>query len=517
MSPFMIWVLMFSYAWGQQSPPQGESSNLIITRQAVQEISSIIDEDLKTAQSSIVTAYVNPLTYLTPYLTYETLTPDSLAQQLRECYTQQGFLLNNPSLLGNLLPSLPQKFFVANFDTEELFSKTNEQVLQTIKQASQGHTCAVVSKTETSYQIALGDCSQQLSAICISPITEFANTQYSTELAIQFKQDLSPILDLTIESLTYFSTQLVIAQPWINTIGVKLKELGELTSKLKTDIEDNVLSMSLFYKIILINQYVQQILHINSLSQAQVLTSTQEQIIQQDINDFKQRLQRLDISTQRQQKHLLEQQSHNQEAAQELLKQQSEQAQSLLQQLEKATKQLNYTQSTVSEDTTSAPNDDYEDHEEDSESGQSINSQFVDVGITTFTETLYDDIKALQASMDLCKSNQTTCCLLNQTNPTVPLWPTEQVLTFKEIMEYSIYNFYAAVLWSMLMFTILLISCCYTKKQSQQILQLQRKIKALQKCQCPNAAAGPSSSSRQPLLNKRKIISAINYAASSTS
>ena len=135
----------------------------------------------------------------------------------------------------------------------------------------------------------------------------------------------------------------------------------------------------------------------------------------------------------------------------------------------------------------------------------------------TFTETLYDDIKALQASMDLCKSNQTTCCLLNQTNPTVPLWPTEQVLTFKEIMEYSIYNFYAAVLWSILMFTILLISCCYTKKQSQQILQLQRKIKALQKCQCPNAAAGPSSSSRQPLLNKRKIISAINYAASSTS
>ena len=515
MLTYLILVVVFSQAWGQQSPTLQENGNLAITRKAVQEVSSIIDADLKIAQSGIVNAYITPLTYLTPYLSYQTLVPDSLDQQLEKCYIQQGFLLKNPSMLDTLLPALPQEFFVANFDTEELFSKTNEQVLQTIRQASQGHTCAVASKSETGYQITLGDCSQQLSAICTFPITEFANTQYSTKLVGQFKHDLSPILDLTIESLTYLSTQLVIAQPWINTIGVKLKKLGELTAQFKADIEDNVPSMSLFFKTILINQHVQHILHINLLSQAQVLTSTQEQIIQQDINDFKQRLQTLDASTRNQQKYILDQHRDDQEAAQELLKQQSEQAHSLLQQLEKATKQLNSTHSAVSEGTTTAPNEDYEAYEESSESGLSSDNQWVDVGSNTFTGFLYEEIKTLQASMDLCKSNQTTCCLLNQTNPTVSLWPTGLTLTFDEVMEYSIYNFYAAISWSLIMFIVLLISCCYTHKQSRQILQLQLDIKALKECQCPNAAAGPSSNVREPLLNKRKIISAINYAASS--
>ena len=513
MLPYMILTLLFSPAWAQSPSPPG-NREIVITRQTVQEVSSNILDDLKTAQSDIVNAYVPNVSYLTPFLTYQTLSPDSLAHLVETCYTQQGFLLNNPSLIDALLPTLPQDFFVANFDTEGLFAKTNEQVLQTIQQASQGHTCTVMSRTEVSYQITLGDCARQLPALCISPVTELPSTQRSTELAAQLKQDLLPILGLTIESLTYFSKQLVIAQPWINTIGVKLTDLGQQTAELKADILGKVPSMSLFFKVMLINQYVQQLLHVNLISQAQVLTTTQEQSIQQDIDGFRQRLQALDANTTRQQEHFLDQHRDTQAEAQALLEQQRAQAHSILQQLEKATKQLNFTQNSVSEDTSPQPPDnDYEEYDDSPESGSSPDDQFVDHWPF---QVLYDEIKTMQISIDLCKSNQTTCCLYNQTNPTVSLWPTDLVLTFRDVMEYSIYNFYAAVSWSLVMFSILLISCCFTKKQSQQILQLQQEVKALRKCQCPHAAAEASSSSREPLLNKRKIISALNYAASST-
>lgn len=514
---FKILVFLTSPAWGTQVSSPQEDGDFIMTRETVQEVTSSIKEDLQTVQASIVQAYVNPFTYLTPSLTYQTLAPDYMAKLLETCYTQQGYLLHNPSLLDTLWASLPQEFFVANFDTEQLFSKTNEQVLHSIQQASQGHTCSVVSKTESSYQIALGDCSQSLSGICISPITEFENTQYSTNLVRHFKLDLPPILNLTIQSLTYFSSQLIVARPWINTIGIKLRELGTLSSQLKSDTANNVPSMSLFFKIERINQCVRQILHLNLISQAQVLTKTQEQSIQQDINSFKLKLQALDASTQRQQEHLLDQHRTNQEAAQELLKQQSQQAHSLLQQLEKATKQLNSTQTTLLDSTTTASilKDDSTAEDESSGSGTALENQFVDLGLNTFTGFLYDEIRAIQVSMDACKANGTTCCLLNQTKPTVSLWPTQMVLTYKEVMEYSIYNFYAAVSWSIIMFTILVISCCYTNKQSQQIHQLQLEIKVLKKCQCPiAAAAGPSSGLREPLLNKRKIINALHYAAS---
>ena len=113
MLPYMILTLLFSPAWAQSPSPPG-NREIVITRQTVQEVSSNILDDLKTAQSDIVNAYVPNVSYLTPFLTYQTLSPDSLAHLVETCYTQQGFLLNNPSLIDALLPTLPQCTFTLN-------------------------------------------------------------------------------------------------------------------------------------------------------------------------------------------------------------------------------------------------------------------------------------------------------------------------------------------------------------------------------------------------------------------
>jgi hypothetical protein len=430
---------------------------------------------------------------------------------VEQCYVQQGFILSNPTLLDAIKPSLPQEFYIANFDTKDLFSKTTAQVRQTIDHSAQGHSCSVVSNTEASYQVNMGDCSQQLTSICINPVTDFATSQYSTNLVKQFKQDIPPILDLIIESIQYIGTELIIAKPWVNSIGTKLSALGRMTAQFEKNITDHAPSMAILLKIMLINQSVQQILHMNWISQSKVFTRTQEQIIQQDINDFRARLQTITENT------------HSQQTQQEsLLEQQREQSQSILQQLEEATRQLSSTQSKDTESNQEVSQD-YEDSGSGSgyeDSGDHSSSDYNESGWSVYNpdpvELMYDDLKALKANMDLCVAEGTTCCLLNQTNPSVALWPTTYELTYTDVVVYSIYNFYAAVTWGIIMFSILLISTYYMRRQSHYICQLQLEVKTLRKCQCPNAAAGPSSSSRAPLLNKRKIISALNYAASST-
>ena len=463
---------------------QNDDLSIADTRTLVEQVSAVITTSLETAKTGTSQMYVASQQYITPYFTYQILPPNNLKQQLEDCYLNPGFLLYNPALIDQALHSFPREFYIANFDTEVLLSKTPEQFLTSITQATQGNECSIVDNTGTTYQIRKGECSQDLKSVCIIPVTDFSATQYSTTLVPQLKQDMQPIIDVTIDTLGYLNQHLAIAKPFINEIGAKLKTIGDLSAEFAQEIQNETPSVAHFFKIVLISHRVQQALNLNTISQLQVLTATQEQAIQQTIQDLQSR--RTDSEQTR------------------LLERQQKQAQSLLQQLERATKQLNSNQAEARPQ---------EDDPDESESGLSQEETYEDLKASI--DLLSADIEALKLGLVSCEeADNSTGCPLDETDNTILVWPTNTTLTFGEIMEYSIYNFYAAVTWSLIMFITLLTSCCYTRKQSQQIRQLQRKMKLLQSCHCPNAPAAPSSSSDAPLLNKRKLVQALNSAIS---
>ena len=479
---FVFWLLCCVGCTTQNT--QNDILSIADTRTLVDQVSEVIITNLEQAKTGTSQMYVASQQYITPYFTYQILPANNFKQQLEDCYLNPGFLLYNPALIDQALHSFPREFYIANFNTELLLSKTPEQFLTSIDQATQDNECSIVVNSGTTYQIRKGECSQNLKSVCIIPVTDFSATQYSNTLVPQLKQDMQPIIDVTIETLGYLKKHLTIAKPLINEIGAQLRTIGVLSTEFAQEIQDETPSVAHFFKIVLISHRVQQALNLNTISQLQVLTTTQEQAIQQTIQDLQSR--RLDSEQTR------------------LLEQQQRQAQSLLQQLEKATKQLYSSQ-------TEARSQD-EDSDE-SESGLSQEETYEDLKASI--NLLSTDIEALKLSLDSCEEGEnSTSCLFNETNNTVLVWPTNTTLTFGEIMEYSIYNFYAAVTWSLIMFITLLTSCCYTKKQSQQIRQLQRKVKLIETCHCPNAPAAPSSSSGAPLLNKRKLVQALNSAIS---
>ena len=470
--------LLVVYVGFTTQDPQNDDLSIAETRTLVTNVSTFITDKLKTAKTGVSQIYDTPQQYLTPYFTYQILSPNNFNQQLEDCYLSLGFLLYNPSLINEALQSFPREFYIANFNTEMLLSKTPEQFVTSVTQATQNNECAIVLSTGTSYQIKKGECSRELESVCITPVTDFSKTQYSTILVPQLKQDMPPVIDITIETLSYLHEHLAISKPYIDEIGLKLETIGELSTEFAQEIQNETPTVAHFFKIIIISHRVQQALNLNIISQLQVLTTTQEQAIQQTIQDLESRL------TNSEQTRLLEQQQ--------------KQSQLLLQQLERATKQLDSNQP-----------DEQDDDYEESESGFWQEESYED--LKTSIGLLSRDIENLKLSLNSCEEGGSD---ISCSNHTVSLWPTNTTLTFGEVVEYSIYNFYAAVTWSLIMFITLVASCCYTKKQSQQIRQLQRKINSIQSCHCTNVPTAPSSSSHAPLLNKRKIVRALNSAIS---
>ena len=232
--------------------PQNDVLSIAETRTLVTNISTVITDQLETAKTGVSQLYETPQQYLTPYFTYQILSPNDFNQQLEDCYLSPGFLLYNPALINEALQSFPREFYIANFNTEMLLSKTPEQFVTALTQATQNNECAIVLNTGTTYQIKEGECSRELESVCITPVTDFSKTQYSTILVPQLKQDMQPAIDITIETLSYLHEYLAISKPFIDDIGRKLKTIGELSTEFVQEIQNETATVAHFFKIIII-------------------------------------------------------------------------------------------------------------------------------------------------------------------------------------------------------------------------------------------------------------------------
>ena len=94
-------------------------------------------------------------------------------------------------------------------------------------------------------------------------------------------------------------------------------------------------------------------------------------------------------------------------------------------------------------------------------------------------------------------------------NKTVQLWPTSFHMQIDVFYKYSIINFYAAVLWAILMVIIFAYTCLLAVKRHRKIASLESQLLPLLP-QEKMPKTQPLQPEAQPFLTQQRLASAIH-------
>ena len=495
----MSWQVPLQVPQGQLSGKQlSNEETLSVMRSAITQIQNQL-----TTSTTKAASYSNrELSYLTAHLVYQVQPPQSFTDQVEDCYTAQGYLVHNPTMLVPIKENLPQRLMLATFDTSLLLAKTTAQVIEEIRKART--FCSFWEQADDSYDITDNpNCEAQLTkSICAIP------TAVSQEMTRghNYVQQLFPRMVGSIQdSLQEISQNLMVSPKYINDIGYTIRIAADLASKILGLVQTYPLNHTVISETWMLTEYTQQVSdllmksHMEQMRQQHRHQQRSNELsrMKSNINTLTTGLQTLTNSQTAQgnahQATLLRIEQQLEELRQEQLKQQQLINNAKLQQLEKKLEKIkNEEGSSLTED------------EADSDNSSQSPS------LPTLIEDLRTQVQSLEA---------------NNCTGTVVLWPTSIQIAVSEFLTYSIYNFYAAVGWGWLMVMIFLYTCYQAAKRDHRIQTLELELiqlrqQLMQQIQKRRSASNTNNPSA-PLLranvpSKRKILSAINKAASAT-
>ena len=133
---------------------------------------------------------------------------------------------------------------------------------------------------------------------------------------------------------------------------------------------------------------------------------------------------------------------------------------------------------------------------------------------------LSDDFthKDKNATLNYLKKMLKQLDYVSDTNRTIPVWPTNLTIKANSFYTFSAINFYAAVLWAVLMASILLLTTYQAHKRNRRLTILETKLARVSSKDQPKNSRKTLQPESKPLLmselpSKRRIASAINKSS----
>ena len=454
-----------------------------VTKQTLQALT----DKLQTCKTNIAALTLPQISFISNELSFSVQNDASFENHLDNCFNSNGFIISDPQLL-NAIPSLselPPKLIIGTFNTKLLLSKPLSKVVREVQ--NNKDQCSIWNK-DTQELTPSADCAKEnLKSLCLSNAGKLTReTVYQHQFVFSIVPDLIQALQ---DSINEMSSQIVVHPDYINHIGTQLTAAGSKVLTMLQLISNNgsPLKYSILFYLSLINNHLWKARILTILSSQKLHTSTDPQIetITTDITTLKEGITTLTEGFQT----LTDNQSKSQLTTINFtnVELQLKTLQLKQQELEYTVDQLNL--KSIKQSLSDESNDD--------------SSGLVD-------EYAHDENATLISFERMLKKLN----YVKKTNRTIAIWPTNLTIKADSFYMYSVLNFYAAVLWAMLMAFILIFTTYQAHKRNQRISILEDKLSHL-----PSGDRLPKRNHPQPetkpllkseIPSKRRIVSAIH-------
>ena len=386
--------------------------------------------------------------YLTSNLKYRIQSPQSFVDHVEECYTSQGYIINNPTVLTSIKSSLPSQLLLATFDTRLLLAKNPTQVVSELQQARA--KCSLWETAESEVTSDNPNCSEtDKKSICVFPV-QVPREAFMLHTTIQ--EAFPKLVESLSDSLQDISKDLIVRDEYINDIAHTMNRAAATGGIIRNLAQQFPLNYSVINETWMMSEYLHQI---SSLIAKSVMNQVQNQPNDQ-INSQIRKLQRnvkslasgLESMTSQRQIQVSEQGK--------LLK------------LERQLQQLEHKQQVQQQEFNDAQVSRLEtDLKTMKEEGSTVADESL--------EQWEDDLIRLDTSIQELQDQVDNWECFNATG-TVVLWPTNIQLKVSSFLTYSIYNFYAAVVWGWFMVLIFLYTCYLAAKRDHRLATLELSL-----------------------------------------
>ena len=430
--------------------------------------------------------------YLTSNLKYQIQSPQSFTEHVEECYSSQGYIINNPTVLTSIRDSLPSQLLLATFDTRLLLAKNPMQVVAELQQARD--KCSLWENTESEVTSDSPNCGERdKKSICVWSV-QIPREAIGLHATIQ--EAFPKLVESLSDSLQDIHDDLIVQAEYINDIGYTMDRAATTGGIIRNLTQQFPLNYSLITETWMMSEYLHQITHLIAKSVMKQLQPSKQ--INNRIRQIQRNVQSLtsgleSITNQRQ-------------------IQVSEQGNLL--KLEQQLQRLEHQQQVHQQEYN---NDQVSRLEMDLKTIKDGGSAYTDETV----EQIDEGLMSLNTTVQEMKEQLESWEWANATD-TVVLWPTNIQLKVSSFLTYSIYNFYAAVVWGWLMVLIFLYTCYLAAKRDHRLsmleeeaTQLRQQLTRQPQRRRTKATTDPSA----PLLrtnapSKKMIVTALNKTAS---
>lgn len=473
---------------------EGESMStdqtLAVLRSTITQIKNQLEES-----NTSVTAHVHRSpSYLTSHLKYQIQSPKSFTEHVEECYTSQGYLINNPTVLTSIKSSLPSQLLLATFDTRLLLAKNPTQVVSELQQARD--KCSLWEKAESEVTSDNPNCGERdKKSICVSPV-QIPQEAFMLHTTIQ--EAFPKLVESLSDSLQDINNDLIVRAEYINDIGYTMDRAAATGGNIRKLTQQFPLNYSLITETWMMNEYVHQISRLIAKSVVNQLQNQPNNQINNQIRKIQRNVKALasGLESMTSQRQIQVSEQGN------LLK--------LEQQLQRLERQQQVQQQEFNDAQVSRLETDLKAMKEEG-------SALADEAFERWEE----DLMRLNTSIQELQDQVHNWECLNATE-TVVLWPTNIQLKVSNFLTYSIYNFYAAVVWGWIMVLIFLYTCYLAAKRDHRLTTLEDEARQLRQQltrQLQKRRAKATTDTSAPLLrtnapSKKMIVTALNKTAS---
>ena len=465
---------------------EGEESK-VSNEQAVSVIESTLQtlsEQLTNCQRNVAALSIPNISFISNELSFSVQNESRFENHLEDCFTSNGFLISDPQLLINVPSELPHQLILSTFDTSLLLSKPVPKVAREIQKNKA--KCSIWTQ-ETKEMSSSANCAEELlKSLCIKHVGVMTRDAIHQH---QVVQSIFPSLILSLQNRVKDMPKYIVVQPeFINQVGNHITAAGTTVLALLSSNATTVspLQYSLLFHMSVIKDHLQQASYLLTQSSLKIRTKTDNSVkaIVSDINALKNGFQTIAERQNQQQLNAIDIADFERQLKGFQLKQQ-ELEHTLDQAKLKQIKTLLQKEDSTS-DSGLAPNDDLD--KNDGNNG------------TDIPEVPFSNHSTL-ASLDKR--------LKELWHRTIQLWPTNLTMQEDDFYKYSIMNFYAAVLWAVLMVIIFTYTCLLAIKRNQRITLLENKMSRISPRR-PKPTQRPSQPETKPLILQEDIKSVIN-------
>ena len=429
-----------------------------IGKKEIKQMIDILSTNVDQINLKITTTAEVTTKYFANNYEWNLLNSNTFKFQLEECLVDEGFLVYEPTWLDIHKDKLPNQVYYAKFVTKFMENKPEQLNPHT-------HKCGIWNKNSFASNPTV-TCNEQLPAICLT------QTKLPEYLARQHNQvkEIFPSLVTSIKATLnqiYFQTRTDLPDLIINPYVSSLTKVGhDLSSKTEEVEASQHFQFSLLWDITQIENQLMAISHIYTNYMFENLEK-QQNTQKNEIETLTSTLNKLPRSGNTPSKQT------NSTTEQPLQKEVDSLRRDIQILKEEIAKLGKNPISPPNSKTTDSPHDEPQ-------------------NTTVYPPFPLDGDFEIYSNMSLWFES-----LLEKYE--VPLYPSSISLSLKQYFIWSIANWYAAIIWSVLMFTLFLVTTVISCNQRKQIHVLQQEIKTITK------PTEPASDEEKPFFSRKHL------------